>query len=85
MHTAYPAPSLSLHWLSGLPAAVQVQDQNICDEVTAAAVACIEEKGSFSLCIPGGSVVKALENLKARAGAAARAHPRAPARTSLEP
>jgi 6-phosphogluconolactonase len=39
-------------------------DQNVCDEVTAAAVACIEEKGSFSLCIPGGSVVKALENLK---------------------
>merc|ERR1719453_2156250 len=30
----------------------------------AARVACIEEKGSFSLCIPGGSVVKALENLK---------------------
>ena len=39
-------------------------DTNICDEVTAAAQACIEEKGSFSLCIPGGSVVAALSNLK---------------------
>jgi len=39
-------------------------DTNICDEVTAAAITSIEEKGSFSLCIPGGSVVKALENLK---------------------
>lgn len=40
-------------------------DTNICDEVTAAAQSCIEEKGSFSLCIPGGSVVAALANLKA--------------------
>jgi 6-phosphogluconolactonase len=39
-------------------------DSNICDEVTAAAQACIEEKGSFSLCIPGGSVVAALAGLK---------------------
>lgn len=38
-------------------------DSNICDEVTAAAQTCIEEKGSFSLCIPGGSVVAALKGL----------------------
>lgn len=35
-------------------------DEDICDEVVVQARACINEKGSFSLCIPGGSVVKAL-------------------------
>merc|ERR1712087_350366 len=35
-------------------------DVDICDEVAVQAKACISEKGSFSLCIPGGSVVKAL-------------------------
>lgn len=40
---------------------------DICDEVVAQASACISEKGTFSLCIPGGSVVKALASLSADA------------------
>merc|ERR1719326_1268838 len=35
-------------------------DEDICKEVATQARACISEKGTFSLCIPGGSVVKAL-------------------------
>jgi len=38
-------------------------DSDICDEVTAAAQAAIADKGSFSLAIPGGSVVAALAGL----------------------
>jgi hypothetical protein len=39
------------------------QAVDICDEVAAAANACIANKGSFSLCIPGGSVVAALSKM----------------------
>lgn len=38
-------------------------DADICDTVAAVAKDCLAEKGSFSLCIPGGSVVKALGGL----------------------
>merc|ERR1719231_1069351 len=37
--------------------------KEICDEVAEVGAACIEGKGSFSLMIPGGSVVAALSNL----------------------
>jgi hypothetical protein len=39
------------------------QAADICDEVAAAGTACIASKGSFSLCIPGGSVVAALAKM----------------------
>ena len=38
-------------------------DADICEAVAQVGSACIEEKGSFSLCIPGGSVVAALKAL----------------------
>ena len=38
-------------------------DADICEAVAQVGSACIEEKGSFSLCIPGGSVVAALKGL----------------------
>jgi len=47
---------------------------DICDEVAAAARACIAEKGSFSLCIPGGSVVAALAQMPADAFDASKVH-----------
>jgi len=43
------------------------QAVDICDEVTAAARSAIVAKGSFSICIPGGSVVAALGQLPADA------------------
>lgn len=39
--------------------------KDICDEVASVAKACIADKGSFSLAIPGGSVVAALGELDA--------------------
>lgn len=39
----------------------------ICEEVTAVGVACIAEKDSFSLAIPGGSVVAALAGMEPEA------------------
>jgi len=47
---------------------------DICDEVAAAARACIADKGSFSLCIPGGSVVAALAQMPADAFDASKVH-----------
>ena len=47
---------------------------DICDEVAAAARQCIAEKGSFSLCIPGGSVVAALAQMPADAFDASKVH-----------
>jgi len=41
--------------------------KEICDEVAEVGVSCIAEKGSFSLMIPGGSVVAALSNLDKKA------------------
>jgi len=49
-------------------------DKDVCDEVVGVAKACIAEKDSFSLCIPGGSIVKALENLEPGSFDASKTH-----------
>lgn len=49
-------------------------DEDICAEVIEQARACINEKGSFSLCIPGGSVVKALSGLSSDAFDVSKLH-----------
>ena len=41
--------------------------ESICESVTKYGREAIKDKGSFSLCIPGGSIVKALGGLKANA------------------
>lgn len=62
-----------LHALRPLGAArltsahLPLQASEIRDEVIIAAKASIAEKGSFSLCIPGGSVVAAVKELEADA------------------
>jgi len=64
-----PRSSTASHEIIHLPLLVlppprlSPQSVDLCDEVAAAGTACIANKGSFSLCIPGGSVVAALAKM----------------------